>query len=67
MESLNILNAPEDAFDYEFVVCRKIDNNYWYWGHYTDCLKAEQIATEIGGIIIHNMRIQHYKKGGRYL
>ena len=58
MENLNVLNAPDDAFDYEFVVVRKIDGDYWFWGKYTDGFKAEQAALEIGGLIIHNVRIQ---------
>ena len=58
MDTLNVLNAPDDAFDYEFVVVRQIDGDYWFWGKYTDGFKAEQAAIEIGGLIIHNVRIQ---------
>lgn len=58
MENLNILNAPDDAFDYEFVVVREIDGDYWFWGKYADGFKAEQAAIEIGGLIVHNVRIQ---------
>ena len=61
MENLNILNAPEDAFNYEFIVCREIDSDLWFWGKYSDGFKAEQVALEIGGIIIHNVRIQGFK------
>lgn len=58
MENLNVMNAPADAFDYEFVVVREIDGDYWFWGKYTDGFKAEQAALEIDGLIIHNVRIQ---------
>lgn len=57
MENLNIINAPDDAFNYEFVVVRKIEGDLWFWGRYTNGHKAEQVALEIGGIIIHNVRI----------
>ena len=55
---MNLINAPEYANDYEFVVARQIDDDLWFWGAYTDGFKAEQVALEIGGIIVHNLRIQ---------
>lgn len=58
MEMLNILNAPAYADDYEFVVVRPIDDALWFWGAYADGFKAEQIALEVGGVIVHNVRIQ---------
>lgn len=58
MDTLNIINAPDDAFDYEFVVAREVDGDLWFWGKFTDGFKAEQVALEIGGLIIHNVRIQ---------
>ena len=58
MENLNVLNAPADAFDYEFVVARYVAGDLWFWGKYTDGFKAQQAAMEIGGLIIHNVRIQ---------
>ena len=64
MENLYILNMPDDEYEYEFVVCRKIDNDYWYWGRYTDGFKAEQAAVEIGGIVIHNVKIAGKRKKG---
>ena len=58
---MNLINAPEYASHYEFVVAREIDDDLWFWGAYTDGFKAEQVAIEIGGVIIHNVRIQGYK------
>ena len=63
MKNLTILNAPDDAFNYEFVVVREIDGDLWYWGRYADGFKAEQTALGIGGIVIHNVRIQGYRNG----
>ena len=61
MLDLNLINAPESAYHYEFVVARKVDNDLWYWGAYADGFKADKVAREIGGIIIHNVRIQGYQ------
>ena len=58
---LNIINAPEYANHYEFVVVREIDNDLWFWGAYSDGFKADKAAREIGGIIIHNVRIQGFQ------
>ncbi len=58
---MNILNMPDYASHYEFVVVREIDNDLWFWGAYADGFKAEQVALEIGGLIVHNVRIQGYQ------
>lgn len=58
METLNIINMPEYAKDYEFIVARKIDDYFWFWGAFADGFKAENVAREIGGVIIHDIRIQ---------
>lgn len=55
---LNILNTPDYASHYEFVVVREIDGDYWFWGAYANGFKADQVAYEIGGLVIHNVRIQ---------
>lgn len=52
-----IKNCPDYAKDYEFVVVRKVDNEYWFYGAYENGFKAEQVCLEIGGIIFHNVRI----------
>ena len=58
MYEIKINNEPAYAKDYEFVVAREVDGEYWFWGAYADGFKAEQVATEIGGVIFHNVRIQ---------
>lgn len=58
---MNLMNMPEYADHYEFVVVREIDGDYWFWGAYRDGFKAEQVAMEIGGVIVHNVRIQGYE------
>lgn len=57
-----IKNCPNYAKDYEFVVVRKVDDEYWFYGAYADGFKAEQVCLEIGGVIFHNVRIQGKRK-----
>ena len=57
----NLVNVPEYANHYEFIVVRLVDGAYWFWGAYADGFKAEQVALEVGGVIVHNVRIQGYK------
>ena len=58
---MNLMNAPEYADHYEFVVAREIDGDLWFWGAYADGFKADKVAYEIGGVVIHNMRIQGFQ------
>ena len=58
MYEIKINNEPAYAKNYECVVAREVDGEYWFWGAYADGFKAEQAATEIGGVIFHNVRIQ---------
>lgn len=55
---MEIKNMPTYANDYEFIVCREVDGALWFFGAYSDGFKADQVATEIGGIILHDVRIQ---------
>lgn len=55
---MEIKNMPVYANDYEFIVCREVDGALWFFGAYSDGFKADQVATEIGGIILHDVRIQ---------
>ena len=61
MMELVIHNLPEYANHYEFIVARKVDNEFWFYGAYKNGFKAEDIALEIGGVIFHNVRIQGYR------
>lgn len=61
MNGYKINNMPETASHYEFVVARLVDDELWYYGAYSDGFKAEQVACSVGGIIVHNVRIQGYQ------
>lgn len=57
-----INNKPKYADDYEFIVARKVDDKYWFYGAYSNGFQADQIASAINGVIFHNVRIQGKKK-----
>lgn len=61
MQELKINNKPEYADHYEFIVARKVNGELWFYGAYSNGFKADQIASKISGIIIHNVRIQGYQ------
>ena len=62
--NINIINEPDYAKDYEFVVVLPIEDkgNYLYQASYIDGHAAEICAKVVGGIIIHNVRIQGFRK-----
>lgn len=53
---MKTLNIPEYAKQYQFIVCRDVENTLWFWGAFSDVLKAQKVAIEIGGVIICNNR-----------
>ena len=55
---MDIRNMPAEAAYYEFVVAIPNADHYTFIGMYADGHKAEKIALEYGGIVIHNVRIQ---------
>jgi hypothetical protein len=60
---ITINNKPNYAEDYEFIVARYVDGEYWFYGAYSDGFKADNVASEIGeAVVFHNVRIQGKKK-----
>lgn len=53
-----VVGAPPEAWDYEFVVVIPVDNYYQYHSHYSNGFEAERVAMNLNGMIVHNMRIQ---------
>ena len=58
---MKINNMPEYASHYEFMVVRDVNGELWFYGAYRNGFKAEQVALEIHGLIVHNVRIQGYQ------
>ena len=56
MTNVKVNNLPEYAARYEFVVARLVDDELWFYGAYGDGFKAEQVASEVYGIVIHTPR-----------
>jgi len=61
MKNIKINNMPEYANHYEFVVVRNVDDQLWFYGAYRDGFKADEVAHEISGLVVHNVRIQGYQ------
>lgn len=59
---IKINNKPTWADNYEFIVAKKYNGEYWFWEACSNGFRAEQAATEIDGVIFHNVRIQGVKK-----
>ena len=45
----HIKNLPGYANDYTYVVARKVDGEWWFWGAYNDFTTAGDAAWEIDG------------------
>ena len=58
---MKLVNVPENAKKYEFIVARECGDCLWFYGAYKDGFKADQVAYEIGGVVVHNVRIQGYQ------
>ena len=64
---MNFDNIPEDAFNYEFIVATKVNDELIYIGAFANGQEAEQLALcYSGGFIIHNVRIQGYRAPKTY-
>lgn len=62
METIKINNKPAYADDYEFIVARNCDGEWYFYGAYSDGFVAERVSIEIGGIVFHNVRIQGVRR-----
>lgn len=53
---MKMMNLPDYAEKYEFWIGREVDGDMWFYGAYETAGKALQVAREIGGELIHNMK-----------
>ena len=49
---MKINNTPNTAKRY--IVAREVNDELWFWGSWDDRDRANQVAIEIGGIVIEN-------------
>lgn len=50
----NLHNIPDYAFKYEFIVYREVEGEYWFYGAYSNGVKAQAVAHEINGLLLAN-------------
>ncbi len=46
---MRVENVPSYAFEDTYVVARKYDGEWWFWGSFSDVRRATSVAFEIGG------------------
>lgn len=49
-----INNLPAYANEYKYIVVRRVDGEFWFWGAWNDCNRANEVAIEIGGEVVTN-------------
>lgn len=49
--NIKINNVSDYAWDYKYIVARKCDGEYWFWGAYNEFDRALYAAEEEGGQI----------------
>lgn len=50
-----IKNYPAYANEYNYVVARWVEGDYWFWGAYDDYAEANRVAMELGnGCVFSN-------------
>lgn len=50
---MNIQNMPEYAWEYDFVVARECDGDFWFFGAYETEERAYEVALEVGGQVFY--------------
>lgn len=46
-------NLPSNIKE-KYIVARDCDGSLWFWGAWDDSFKANNVAVEIGGVVIEN-------------
>lgn len=47
-------NVPEYANHYEWWVANRVDGELWFWGAWSDRDRANEVALELGAVVVHN-------------
>ena len=48
-------NLPKPELIKKYVVARWADGELWFWGTWDDNKRANEVAEEIGGIVVENL------------
>jgi hypothetical protein len=54
INGIKIEFTPAHAMNYKYIVCRKYEELFFYYGAFDDEIKARNVATEIGGYCVYN-------------
>lgn len=49
---IKINNLPEYAHHYNWLVCRVVENELWFWGAFNKHDDAFEVALEVGGVVV---------------
>ena len=49
---IKVNNLPEYAKNYNWLVCRVVDGELWFWGAFKDHDKAFEVAMDVGGVVV---------------
>jgi hypothetical protein len=54
INGIKIEFTPAHAMNYKYIVCRKYEELFFYYGAFNDEIKARNVATEINGYCVYN-------------
>ena len=49
---MTIRNLPTTADNYKYIIVREVEGEYWYFGADNDENRANEVALEVGGIVL---------------
>ena len=55
---IRVNNTESNAYNYEWMVVRMVDNEFWYYGSWRDVNKAAAQAVRINGIVIPSSMVE---------
>lgn len=54
---MTVNNMPTYAKEYNYIVARECDGEYWFYGAYETADRANRVAVEVGGVVVDNATI----------
>lgn len=55
--NITIKNLPNYAKDYDFIVARNCDGQFWFYGAYETVEKAVEVAVAVDGHVINTPQL----------
>lgn len=60
-----ILGVPKSEYEYEFMVVKPTEDGDFRWFSNHKTAEAYRVAEEVGGVVVHNVRVSGKKKRER--